>query len=538
MLKIHRELFKPVSAGVAFTNPAGGPPRRSLVRARFWPRNQICTWPCDCSCTCATIALPLASDLVRQPFTLRTSCAQNVHSADARRARTAITLTEDTIPHLHASTTPDRPPDNTGGLWERRERALGKGARLFYSQPLELVRGEGVHLFDAAGRRYVDMYNNVPCVGHANPHVAEAMQRQQMTLNVHSRYLHTKIVEFAERLASRHGPAIESVVFSCSGTEANDVAIRMARVATGRRGVICSSHNYHGNSEMINGFARAAADPAAFPEVRTFPFPDTYRPMQAGLSEAQLAEVYLAEVRRCIDSLQRSGTGVAALLICPLFANEGLPDVPAGFLRTAAAMVRDAGGLVICDEVQAGYGRTGDWWGYQHAGLEPDIVVTGKPMGNGLPIAATAASRELVERFRDATRYFNTFASSPLQAAVGMAVLDELERGSLLQNAAELGGMLKTALINRAQDCDWIGDVRGRGLFIGIDIVTDSVSKEPDRDLALDVINRLKDKGYLTADDGAYGNIVKIRPPLVLAKEHIVGFIEAFDEVRGDLRGR
>jgi 4-aminobutyrate aminotransferase-like enzyme len=272
--------------------------------------------------------------------------------------------------------------------------------------------------------------------------------------------------------------------------------------------------------------------------VRTFPFPDTYRPIRATTSDAELANVYLAEVQRGIDSLRRSGLGVAALLLCPLFANEGLPTVPAGFLHAATALVRQAGGLVISDEVQAGYGRTGKWWGYPDAGFEPDIVVTGKPMGNGLPLAATAASRELVERFRAVTRYFNTFASSPLQAAVGMAVLDELERGNLLQNAAELGATLKTALLDRARTIDWIGDVRGRGLFLGIDIVTDKVGKLPDRDRALDVIDRLKEIGFLTADDGAYGNIVKIRPPLVLGAEHVAGFIAAFDEVCQDVTNR
>jgi 4-aminobutyrate aminotransferase-like enzyme len=427
--------------------------------------------------------------------------------------------------------------DSTAELQARRDRALGRGAPLFYTQPLELVRGEGVHVFDTHGTRYVDLYNNVPCVGHANPRVAEAMRRQQLTLNVHSRYLHNDIVEFAERLTALHGPAVESVVFSCSGTEANDVAIRMARVATGRRGIVCSSHNYHGSSELINGLARAATDPAAFPEVRTFPFPDTYRPIQAGLSETQLADLYLAELDRSIDSLQHSGTGLAAMLICPLLANEGVPTVPSDFFGRAVAMVHDAGGLVISDEVQAGYGRTGDWWGYQHAGFQPDVVVTGKPMGNGLPIAATAASRVLVEQFRDATRYFNTFASSPLQAAVGLAVLDEIEQRELLLNAAELGTRLMSELTSRAQGCDWIGDVRGRGLFVGIDVVADPTSREPDAGRALDVVNRLKDKGYLTSTDGAYDNMVKIRPPLVIAPEHIAGFLTAFDDVCEDIRG-
>ena len=336
---------------------------------------------------------------------------------------------------------------DTTDLLARRNAALGAGAPLFYEVPLHIVRGEGVNLFDADGRRYVDMYNNVPCVGHANPHVVEAMARQQATLNVHSRYLHESVVAFAERLAALHGPAIESVILSCSGTEANEVAIRMARFATGKRGVICTNATYHGNSELVGSLSRLnqQPDPDANPAVRGIPFPEKYRPIAANLSEAELRDAYLARLGDAIAALKANGEGVAALIVCSILANEGLPDIPAGFMPRAAAMVRAAGGLVIADEVQAGYARTGTWWGYEVTGFTPDIVVTGKPMGNGLPLAATAASRALVEMFRAKTRYFNTFASSPLQAAVGMAVLDEIENRDLRTNVATVGAALKAS---------------------------------------------------------------------------------------------
>ena len=414
-------------------------------------------------------------------------------------------------------------------LLERRERALGAGAQLFYREPLEIVRGDGVYLFDASGRRYVDMYNNVPCVGHANPVVAEAMARQQGTLNVHSRYLHEGIVEFAERLTKLHPRGMESVVFSCTGTEANEVALKIARIATGKRGIVCTNATYHGNSEVIGNLTRLG-DRTPPPEVRTISFPERFRPLVPALNERDLVDAYLQQLRVAIADLEASGVGFAALIVCSIFANEGLPDVPPTFMSRAAQIVRDAGGILIADEVQSGYCRTGRWWGYQVTDFTPDVVVTGKPMGNGLPLAATTSSKALVDRFRETTRYFNTFASSPLQAAVGMAVLDVIERDGLRERVASVGSALKQALRDRAPRCAAIGDVRGHGLFIGIEMVKDHKGYAPDRDRAIDVVNRLKDKGFLTSNAGAYGNVVKIRPPLVFTHEHARDFLAAFDE--------
>jgi 4-aminobutyrate aminotransferase-like enzyme len=424
--------------------------------------------------------------------------------------------------------------NDTANLLARRNAALGAGAPLFYEEPLHIVRGDGVHVFDANGRRYVDMYNNVPCVGHGNPHVVEAMAGQQATLNVHSRYLHEGVIAFAERLAALHGPQIESVILSCSGTEANEVALRMARLATGKRGIVCSNATYHGNSELVGSLSRLGQQPAANSAVSAFPFPGKYRPIAPNLSDAALCDAYLAKLEEAIARLEANGEGIAALIVCSIFANEGLPDVPAGFMPRAAAMVREAGGLVIADEVQAGYGRTGNWWGYEVTGFVPDIVVTGKPMGNGLPLAATAASRALIETFRARTRYFNTFASSPLQAAVGMAVLDEIERRDLRSNVASVGAALKASLTQRKGASDTIGDVRGHGLFIGVEMVKPA-DGAPDTDLAKRAINLLKDKGFLTSNAGAFGNVVKIRPPLTFSHENATEFLGAWDETVAEL---
>ena len=422
-------------------------------------------------------------------------------------------------------------------LLARRERALGTGAALFYREPLHIVRGDGAYLFDADGRRYVDMYNNVPCVGHANPYVVAAMARAQSTLNVHSRYLHEGIVEFAERLTALHESAIESVVFSCSGTEANEVALKIARIATGKRGIVCTDGTYHGNSDAVGKLTRLRRGEPPGSDVRAFPFPEMYRPLAPNLDESALADAYLERVRAAITSLQQSGEGFAGMIVCSIFANEGLPDVPRGFMARAAEVVRAAGGLVIADEVQAGYCRTGRWWGYEVTGFTPDIVVTGKPMGNGLPLAATAASKALVDRFRARTRYFNTFASTPLQAAVGMTVLDVIERDSLREKSAAVGAQLKRALLQRLPRCASIGDVRGHGLFIGVEMVTDANIKTPDAERAIEFANRLKDKGFLTSNAGVFGNVLKLRPPLVFSQHDADAFLGAFDATIAELDG-
>jgi 4-aminobutyrate aminotransferase-like enzyme len=414
-------------------------------------------------------------------------------------------------------------------LQQRRDRALGSGAELFYDTPLEIVRGEGAYLYDRDGRRYVDMYNNVPCVGHANPAVVRAMAEQQATLNTHSRYLHEGIVSFAERLIDLNHDGIESVVFSCSGTEAVEVAIQIARLVTGKRGLVCTDATYHGNSELVASLTNVGCAANQAGEIRGFPFPERYRPLQQGLSEEALCEAYLARVASAIESLKQEGAGFAALIMCSIFANEGLPDIPAGFMARVTDLVHREGGLVIADEVQSGYGRTGCWWGYEKTEFRPDIVVTGKPMGNGLPLGATAAKKAWVDAFRAEKDYFNTCAATPLQAAVGMAVLDEIERLDLLKNAASVGDRLTKELRDRMGRYAAIGDVRGSGLFLGVELIEAGEGQQPDAAAAITLSDRLKDKGFLVSYSGKYENVLKIRPPLVFSQQNADDFLVAFD---------
>lgn len=424
---------------------------------------------------------------------------------------------------------------DTGELRLRRDKALGAGAELFYSDPIELVRGEGARLFDRAGNRYVDLYNNVPAIGHGNARVADAISLQQRTLNTHSRYLSESVIAYAERLAALHAPAIESIVFSCSGTEANEMAIQMARIATGKRGIVCTDSAYHGNSDLVGRLTGVGHYQPESADVHAFPFPDLYRPLVPGASESDLADAYLDRISDAIARFEASGVGFAGILICSIFANEGLPNLPAGFMQRMTDLVHSAGGLVIADEVQAGFGRTGHWWGYQATGFTPDIVTMGKPMGNGVPLSATGASRAIVEAFRATTDHFNTTASTPLQAAAGMAVLDELEEHGLVARVGTIGARLRSGIDAIVANHPNIGDVRDRGLFLVMDVVKDRETRTVDPQLAARICDRLKDLGYLTAAAGPAKNLVKIRPPLVILEEDVAGFLEAFATVISSL---
>jgi 4-aminobutyrate aminotransferase-like enzyme len=414
---------------------------------------------------------------------------------------------------------------DSNALIARRRSVMGESP-LFYQTPLELVRGEGVWLFDRDGKRHLDLYNNVPVVGHCHPRVVAAISEQVATLNVHSRYLHEGVVAYSERLLAHHAERLDRLILCCTGTEANDVAMQMARCATGARGFICSDATYHGNSDLVWKLFHKQGD-----EVRAIPFPQTYRPLREGASREELRALYLDEVGKAVADLEARGVGVAGMLFCPIFANEGLPEPIPGFMAGAAEIVRKAGGLVILDEVQAGFGRTGHWWGYEVAGCVPDIATMGKPMGAGVPLSGIAVAQPVLEAFQKQTFYFNTTASTPLQAAVGTAVLDVIEEEGLVENAARLGAYLRGELAKIQERCEPMAEVRGHGLFVGVEWVKDREKKEADVEGVRQVVERLKDKGFLTSNAGHLGNVLKIRPPLVFGREHADLFLTAFDEV-------
>jgi len=417
-------------------------------------------------------------------------------------------------------------------LLSRRYRVMGQHAPLFYEKPLQLVRGEGVWLWDQEGRRYLDVYNNVPHVGHCNPRVVEAMSRQASTLNVHTRYLHNNIVDYLERLTGTFNEGLEMAMLTCTGSEANELALRMARFCTGAQGIIVTNFAYHGNTEAV-----AEIGTGFMPESRTtkrvksFPIPDSYRPLD-GLLGDDLAQAYADQVQQAIDEFHAEGMQVAGILVCPDFANEGLLNVPKGFLERAVAKVRQAGGVFIADEVQAGFGRSGKhFWAHQWYGVTPDIVTMGKPMGNGHPLAGVVARPSMIEAFSKEAMYFNTFGGSPVSCAVGMAVLDALEKDNLMENAVTTGAYVTEGLRKLQQRHAIIGEVRDLGMFFGVELVQDRLLKTPAKAEARRIINLMREKGVLISTTGIHNAILKLRPPMPFQIEHADMLLHTLDEV-------
>lgn len=422
----------------------------------------------------------------------------------------------------------------TEELLKRRQRVLGKNSPLFYENPLHLVRGKGAFVEDVEGRTYLDVYNNVPCVGHCNPHVLEAMARQAATLNLHSRYLDETLVTYAEQLTARFDDPLDTAMLTCSGTEANELALRIARAISGGRGIIVSDNSYHGNSSVLASLASSFPGGEPFPAfARAVRVPDPAHDRH-GRSDEALAADYARQVQDAVDSLEADGIGVAALLIDAFFANEGLPDRVPGYVEQAAAVVRGAGGLYICDEVQSGFARTGDaMWGYQRTAVVPDIVTLGKPMGNGYPLAGLVTRREWVDRFGAGSRYFNTFAGNPVAAAAGMAVLDEIDRLNLLDNSRETGAYVRQGLEALAARHQLIANVRGRGLFFGVEFIRPDGT--PAATETMRVVNIMRENGVLLSRIGRNGNMLKMRPPLVFSTSEADHLLSVLDHVLSGL---
>jgi 4-aminobutyrate aminotransferase-like enzyme len=421
-------------------------------------------------------------------------------------------------------------------LLERRERLLGRNVSTFYEEPVHLVRGEGVWLYDADGRKYLDCYNNVPHVGHCNPRVVDAICRQASTLNTHTRYLHEGILNYVERLTATFDSSLDTAIMTCTGSEANDVALRMAQAVTGKTGVIATDFTYHGNTTAVSQLSTRMPPVGGYGgHVRHVPAPDGYRPL-GGEGGVAFAAAWAARVEEAIASLQESTHGFSALIICPFFANEGFPELPKDFLQPAIAAVRKAGGLVIADEVQPGFGRTGThMWGHQYAGFVPDIVTMGKPMGNGHPVGAVVAGSDTLNAFRKAFRYFNTFGGNPVSCAAAMAVLNVIEEDRLMENARETGAYARAGLARLGEKHDIIGQVRGSGLFFGAELVLDRKTKQPASDIATRVINEMRRRGVLMGKLGIHQNATKIRPPMPFSKENADLMLSTLDDVLSGL---
>jgi 4-aminobutyrate aminotransferase-like enzyme len=416
----------------------------------------------------------------------------------------------------------------TEAMIERRNALLGPAYRLMYEHPLHIVRGDGVWLIDPQGRRYLDVYNNVTSLGHCHPAVTEAICRQVQTLATNTRYLHDTILELAERLlASVPGTDLAHLMLTCTGSEANDLAYRIAKVRTGGTGVIVTDTAYHGITDAVSQFSPSlGATVDLGTHVRLVPAPRLYH-----AEGADLGERFTRDVEAAIADLKRHGIKPAALIVDSLFTSDGILPEPAGFLKGAVEAIKRAGGLFIADEVQPGFGRTGEHlWGFQRHGLVPDIVTMGKPMGNGQPIAGLLATADALAEFGKYSRYFNTFAGNTVSCAAALAVLETIERDRLVPHAAKVGKVLLDGIAGLAAKHEAIGDVRGAGLFVGVELVSDRTTRAADRSLTSQVVNLMRDKGVLLSACAQGHNVLKIRPPIVLSAEQAGMVIEALDE--------
>jgi 4-aminobutyrate aminotransferase-like enzyme len=399
-------------------------------------------------------------------------------------------------------------------LVARREHLLGPAYRLFYEQPVQFVRGDGVWLYDPDGVAYLDAYNNVPSVGHCHPRVVAAIARQSSQLNVHTRYLHTGVLDYSERLLATFPAELSQVMYTCSGSEANDLAVRVAKHRTGGTGLIVTKLAYHGVTESISGMSPSlGAHVPLGAHVKSVPAPIAPGDL------ADVAEAFATGVKQAVEAMRREGIRPAGLIVDTIFSSDGVFADPAGFLGPAVSAIREAGGLFIADEVQAGFGRLGSTlWGFQRHGLTPDIVTLGKPMGNGYPVAAMVAQPDVLASFGSKARYFNTFGGNPVAMAAANAVLQVLAEERLQDNAATVGRYLSDRLMAMSRELPEIGQVRGTGLFMGVELTT--AAGGPATGLATWVVNDMRRRHVLISASGPNANVLKIRPPLPFSKSN------------------
>jgi 4-aminobutyrate aminotransferase-like enzyme/Ser/Thr protein kinase RdoA (MazF antagonist) len=410
-----------------------------------------------------------------------------------------------------------------------RHALMGRKTTHFYARPMHFERASGPWLYATDGRRYLDCYNNVPQIGHCHPHVVKAISRQAAVLNTNTRYLYSSAIEYADRLTQKLAPHLTACVFVNSGSEANDVAWQMAKIVTGKSGAIIMEDAYHGVTDVIRQFSpgRPGANLPAF--LKGLIVPDPYRgPFRE--DDAERVEKYLADADRAIAELQDSDHGCAAFMIDSALCSSGVPNVPDGYLRGVEKKIRAAGGLMICDEVQSGFGRMGQWWGHEHHGIQADIVTMGKPVGNGHPLGVVATTDEILNLFIDSTRLFSTFGGNTVACAAGNAVLDVIEQEHLIEHGRIIGNYMREAIARLAAKHDLIGDVRGHGMVSGVEFVSDRRARVPATTETARLLELIRQRRVLVGSEGRDANILKLRPALIFSREHVDRFIDALDQ--------
>ena len=429
---------------------------------------------------------------------------------------------------------PAREASSDAALLARRER-IGPSVRLSYRRPVKVVRGFMQHLYDETGRAFLDVYNNVPLVGHSHPRVVRAVQEQIGLLNTNTRYLHDLIAAYAERLTRLLPEPLRVCYFVNSGSEANELALRLARTASGREDVIVLEHSYHGHTSTLVDVSPYKFDGPGGrgrkPWVHVAPLPDGYRGPHRR-SDPAAGRRYADEVGAIVDRMRAEGRGLAAFLAESMPSTAGQIVFPPGYLSEAYRHVRAAGGLCIADEVQTGFGRMGThFWGFETQGVVPDVLVLGKPIGNGFPLGAVITTRQIAAAFDNGMEFFSTFGGNPVACGAGLAVLDVLEEDGLSARACRVGEYLLAALRDLQDRRALIGDVRGAGLFLGVELVRDRATLEPATEEAAYVVERLRERGVLTGTDGPFRNVLKLRPPLVFSEDDADLFVQRLDDV-------
>jgi 4-aminobutyrate aminotransferase-like enzyme/Ser/Thr protein kinase RdoA (MazF antagonist) len=437
---------------------------------------------------------------------------------------------------------PDAEPDRAATLAARRNR-VGRNLSLAYREPIKIARGWMQYLFDETGRRYLDAYNNVPHVGHCHPRIVKAAADQMRILNTNTRYLSDLINRYAEKLCETLPEPLSVCFFVNSASEANELAIRLARSYTGQRDTIVLESAYHGHTNTlidVSPYKHDGPGGSGPPEwVHTAPIPDTYRGIYKR-DDPKAGEKYASHVRLLIEEVQKQGKNVAAFLAetCPSVGGQVF--MPPGYLAAVYGLVRQAGGVCIADEVQSSYGRIGThFWAFEEQGVVPDIVVIGKPMGNGHPIGAIITTPDIAESFDNGMEFFSTFGGNTVSCAVGLAVLDVIKEERLQEHALKVGDVLLSGLRPLMDRFSIVGDVRGSGLFLGVELVRDRETLEPAAEEAGFVMNRLKERGVLSGTDGPFHNVIKIRPPMPFDERDASFLLETLDTVlASDFAGR
>lgn len=409
----------------------------------------------------------------------------------------------------------------------RRLANTGASSVLFYRDPIEMVSAEGVWMTAKDGTRYLDFYNNVPCIGHSHPAVTAAVSKQIATLNTNTRYIVPIVDDYLEALKATFPKELSNVVLTCSGSEANDLAMRLACKHTNGTGFIVTESAYHGNTSLVTQVSPSALKNTSLPEhVIAIP------PPAKKYYGDNIKQGFADQVQLAIEELKQRGIQVAALLFDSIFSSDGVFSEPEGFLNKAIDVIHQAGGLYIADEVQPGFARTGtSFWGFQNHNASPDIVTLGKPMGNGFPMAGVVTKPEYLDTFCADVGYFNTFGGNPVAAAAGLAVLKEIKDQNLQDNARTLGDYLKTGLQKIAATSPHIGDVRGCGLFLGIDICHPDSADKPDPEFTVNMIDKFREEHILIGAAGPDGSTLKLRPALCLTKSEADVFIDAFAKI-------